>query len=38
MIKTQWWRDGNGNIVVEWNGVLLIYPDFYGSGWQEVEG
>ena len=30
MIKTRWWKDLEGNIVVEWNGVLLVYPDF---GW-----
>ena len=29
-IKTRCWPDGNGNIVVEWNGVLLVYPDFNG--------
>lgn len=25
--------DGDGNIVAWWNGVLLVYPDFYGSSY-----
>lgn len=27
-IKTKCWKDLEGNIVVEWDGVLLVYPDF----------
>jgi len=30
-IKTKCWKDLEGNIVVEWDGVLLIYPDFWGG-------
>jgi len=31
------WKDLDGNIVVEWDGVLLVYPDFYGGNDARVE-
>lgn len=30
-IKTRNWKDLDGNIVVEWDGVLLVYPDLEAS-------
>lgn len=29
MFRSRSWKDLDGNIVVEWDGVLLVYPDFY---------
>ena len=30
-IPTICWKDTEGNVVVAWNGVLLVYPDFWGK-------
>ena len=30
-IKTRSWVGLNGEIIIEWDGVLLVYFDFYGS-------
>jgi hypothetical protein len=32
-IKTRCWAYA-GELIVEWDGVLLVYPDFYGSNSQ----
>lgn len=29
-IKTKCWSDGNGNLIVTWADVMLVYPDFGG--------
>lgn len=30
MIETKCWSF-NGELIVAWNGVLLVYPDFHGT-------
>ena len=32
-IQTRMWKGLNGEWIVEWDGVLLIYPDLYGDSY-----
>jgi len=30
-IKTKSWSDRDGNLIVTWADIMLVYPDFGGS-------